>query len=325
MPKIRWGVLGTAHIALQQVIPAMQQGSASEVIGLASRTLDKARDAARRLGLRKAYGSYEALLADPAVDAVYVPLANHLHVPWSVAALEAGKHVLCEKPIGLSSGEAETLVRAAAGHPRLKLMEAFMYRHHPQWVIAKRMVDEGRLGELRAVHTLFSYDDRDPQSICNRPEVGGGALLDIGCYGVSVPRFLFGAEPTRVRAEIEFDPQFRVDRLTSALVRFERGQAHFTVGTQLAPCQRVQILGTLGRLAVEIPFNAPTDRPCRLWFHQGETAEEILVPTCNQYTIQGDLFSRSILDDTPVPTPIEDAVANMRVIDAIFRSASGNA
>lgn len=325
MPKIRWGVLGAAQIAVGQVIPAMQQGIYSEVVAIASRDLNKAQRVARQSGVPRAYGSYEALLADAEVQAVYIPLANHLHLAWSIAALEAGKHVLCEKPIGLDAGEAQTLVAAGRRHPRLKLMEAFMYRHHPQWVTAKRMADEGWLGALRAVHTFFSYFDRDPESITNRAEIGGGALLDIGCYGLSVARFLFAAEPRRVAAQIEFDPDFRIDRLVTATMEFDGAQAGFTVGTQLVPYQRVQIVGTAGRVEIEIPFNAPSDRPTRLWYQSERGLEEIRLPVCNQYAIQGDLFSKAILDDAPVPTPIDDALANMLAIDAVFRAGRSGA
>jgi predicted dehydrogenase len=325
MPKILWGILGAAHIAVDQVIPAMQQSAHAAAVAIASRDPAKARDAAGRLGLAKAYGSYEALLADAEIQAVYIPLPNHLHVPWSIAALEAGKHVLCEKPIARTAGEAQELAEAGRSHPRLKLMEAFMYRFHPQWIAAREIVGGGRLGELRSVHTLFSYYDRDPASITNQAEIGGGALLDIGCYGVSLARFLFAAEPLRVIACVEYDPQFQIDRMVTAMLEFDRGQAGFTVGTQLAPFQRVQIQGTRGRVEIEIPFNAPANRPCRLWLDSGPTVEEIRIAACNQYTIQADLFSQAILTGGPVPTPLDDALANMRTLDALLLSGhTGN-
>lgn len=320
MSKVRWGVLGVAKIATVKVIPAMQKCRRGEVLGIASRSLPRAQQAARELELAKAYGSYEELLADPEIDAVYIPLPNHLHVPWSIKALEAGKHVLCEKPIGLSSMEAEQLVAAGRKFPQQKLMEAFMYRHHPQWVTAKRLVDEGRLGPLRAVQTLFSYFNRNPEDVRNRAEIGGGGLMDIGCYPISLSRFLFGREPRRVFAQVEYDPDFRTDRLASAIMDFGDGSATFTCGTQLAPYQRVQIFGTEGRIEIEIPFNAPPDRPCRMWLQGASGVEEIALETCDQYTIQGDLFAAAILNDSPVPTPIEDAVANMKVIEASNRS-----
>jgi predicted dehydrogenase len=322
MRKIRWGVLGVAKIATEKVIPAMQRGHHTEVIGIASRSIDKARPAADRLGIPKAYGSYDELLADPEIDAVYNPLPNHLHVPWSIKCLEAGKHVLCEKPIGLSAEEGEKLVEAGRRHPQLKLMEAFMYRHHPQWVTARRLVAEGKIGTLRTVQCLFSYFNVDGNNIRNMAAIGGGGLMDIGCYPISVSRFLFGQEPLRVVGQVEYDPKFNTDRIASAILDFGTGTGTFTCSTQLFPYQRVQILGTNGRIEIEIPFNAPPDRPCKLWHVTPFGTAELTLNTADQYTIQGDLFSAAILHNTAVPTPIEDSVANMRVIEAILRSGS---
>jgi predicted dehydrogenase len=318
--KVRWGVLSTSNLALKQVIPAMQQGTHSEISAIASRNLAAAKAAATQLGIPKAYGSYEELLADPEIDAIYNPLPNHLHVPWSIKALEAGKHVLCEKPIAMSAAEAQTLADAARAYPGLKLTEAFMYRHHPQWHRARQLVTEGKIGELRTVQTFFSYFLEDPNNIRNIADVGGGAMMDIGCYAVSVPRYIFGAEPRRVAAIVEYDPRFKTDRLASAVLDFGTGTATFTCGTQLSPYQRVNIFGTQGRIEIEIPFNAPTNRPCKLWHEHDGKIEEITLATCNQYTLQGDVFSQAVLNDTPVPTPIEDAVANMRAIEAVLQS-----
>ncbi|MEX0713187.1 MAG: Gfo/Idh/MocA family oxidoreductase [Pirellulales bacterium] len=320
MKQVRWGVLGVAAIAVQKVIPAMQRAESCQVVGIASRSPDKARAAASRLGLPKAYGSYDELLADGEIDAVYNPLPNHLHVPWSIRCLEAGKHVLCEKPIARTSAEALTLAAAGQAHPRLKLMEAFMYRHHPQWITAKRLVDEGGLGRLRTIQSFFSYFNRNPDDVRNQADIGGGGLMDIGCYAVSVSRFLFADEPRRVCAIVEYDPDFRTDRLASAILDFSAGTATFTSSTQLCPYQRVNIFGTEGRVEIEIPFNAPPDRPCRIWHQRDSAIEEIELPICDQYAIQGELFSRAVIDDTPVPTPIADAVGNMRVVEALRRS-----
>ncbi|HVX14392.1 MAG TPA: Gfo/Idh/MocA family oxidoreductase [Pirellulales bacterium] len=320
MSTVRWGVLGVAKIATEKVIPAMKRASGVEVVAIASRSGDKARQAAERLGLARWYGSYEALLDDADIDAVYIPLPNHLHVPWSMHCLAAGKHVLCEKPIGLSVAEAEKLVAAGLAHPRLKLMEAFMYRHHPQWVTARRLVDEGKIGRLRTVQALFSYFNRNPQDVRNQADIGGGGLMDIGCYPISVSRFLFAEEPRRVFAHVEYDPEFHTDRLASGIMEFAAGTGTFTCSTQIAPYQRVNIVGTEGRVEIEIPFNAPPDRPCRLWHQHSSGIDEITLDTRDQYTVQGELFSRAVLDDTPVPIPIEDAVANMRVIEAMVRS-----
>ncbi len=324
MRKIHWGVLSTAKIGRVKVIPAMQQGKYSEVVGIASRNLEKAEPVARELGIPKAYGSYQALLADPDIEAIYNPLPNHLHVPLSIQALEAGKHVLCEKPIAITTAEAEKLVRAGQKYPHLKLMEAFMYRLHPQWEKAKELVLTGKIGNLRTIHSIFSYYNVDPLNLRNMADIGGGGLLDIGCYSISLSRFIFGTEPGRVCGIVEYDPDFKIDRLASGILDFGSGTATFTCSTQLSYFQRVQIFGTEGRIEIEIPFNAPIDRPTRLWLQQNDRPEEIQFEICNQYTIQGDRFSLAILNDSPVPIPIEDAVANMKVIEAILESGKTN-
>ncbi|MFG0240082.1 MAG: Gfo/Idh/MocA family protein, partial [Gimesia chilikensis] len=245
---------------------------------------------------------------------------NHLHVPWSIKAIEAGKHVLCEKPIGLSSSEGQQLVDCAAAHPELKVMEAFMYRHHPQWQLARKLVTDGTIGELRTIQSFFSYFNDDPQNIRNQSEIGGGGLMDIGCYPISLSRFIFGEEPQRVSGIVEYDGELGTDRLASATLDFGRGTSTFTCSTQLNPYQRVQIHGTQGRVEIEIPFNAPIDRPCRVWHQTGADIAEVKLDQCNQYSIQGDLFSLAILNNTAVPTPLTDAVANMKVIEAIVES-----
>jgi predicted dehydrogenase len=320
MSKVRWGVLSTANIGLTKVLPAMQRGQHSAVTAMASRSLKKAQAAAAELGIPKAYGSYEELLADPDVDAIYNPMPNHLHVPWSIKALQAGKHVLCEKPIALSAAEAQALADEARQHPRLKVMEAFMYRFHPQWQRAKKIVDEGGVGELRTIHSLFSYYNVDPENVRNQADIGGGGLMDIGCYCISLARFIFGGEPSRVFGIVELDPTLHTDRLVSGVLDFGRGTSTFTCSTQLTPYQRVNIYGTRGRIEIEIPFNAPPDRPTRLWHEQDGLIEEIVFSVCDQYTLQGDLFSQAILNNTPAPTPLSDAVANMQVIDSILQS-----
>jgi len=320
MKKVRWGILGTAKIGLDKVIPAMQRAEHAEIVAIASRDVERARAAAARLGIPTAHGSYEALLADPAVEAVYNPLPNHLHVSWSIAALEAGKHVLCEKPIGLSADEGQKLVDAARRHPKLKVMEAFMYRHHPQWQTAKRLVREGGIGQLRTIQSFFSYYNDDPRNIRNQAEIGGGSLADIGCYPISLSRFMFAAEPRRVLGIVEYDPRFAVDRLASAILDFGGGTSTFTCGTQLVPYQRVNLFGTEGRIELDIPFNAPRDRACTMRHDRQDHVTEISLPVCDQYTIQGELFSEAILHDRPVPTPIEDGVANMRDIEGVIAS-----
>lgn len=325
MNKVRWGVIGTGKIGREKTIPAMQSGELCDIRAIASRELATARAAAAPLGIPQSYGSYEALLADPDIDAVYIALPNHLHVPWAIKALEAGKHVLCEKPIGLNAREAEDLLGASRQHPRLKIMEAFMYRQHPQWLEAVRLVLDGQIGTLRTVQSFFSYHNVDPTNVRNQRAIGGGGLMDIGCYNVSLSRYLFNAEPSRVFGIAERDPVFGTDTLTSGILAFASGHASFTCSTQLCPYQRVHIFGTDGRIELEIPFNAPPDAPHRMWHQRGTTTTETVVGPHDQYQIQGDLFSRAILEDTPVPTPLSDAVDNMRVIDRVFRSAETGA
>lgn len=321
MRKVRWGQISTADIGMRKVLPAMQKGKHTEIVAISSRNLDTAKAAAKQLGIPKAYGSYEELLADPEIDAVYNPLPNHLHVPWSIKALEAGKHVLCEKPIAMTAAEAQTLVDAARKYPQLKVMEAFMYRHTPQWQTAKQLVKQGKIGELRTINSFFSYYLTDATNVRNMADIGGGGIMDIGCYNISLSRFIFGREPQRVVGVVEYDPQLRIDRLGSGMMDFGTGTSTFTYATQLSPYQRVNIYGTRGRVEIEIPFNAPPDRPNKIWYQDNGKVQEIELPTTDQYTVQGDLMSQAILNDTPVPTPLEDGVANMRVIEAILESA----
>ena len=321
MRKVRWGIMSTAKIGLEKVIPAMQKGDLCDIRAIASRDPARAREAGQRLGIPRTYGAYEELLADAEIEAVYIPLPNHLHVEWSIKALAAGKHVLCEKPLGLTAATGRELLAAAEDHPHLKIMEGFMYRHHPQWQRTRLLVDRGKIGELRAIQSFFAYYNVAPGNIRNRADAGGGGLMDIRCYPISLARFLFDAEPLRVCCVMELDPVFKTDRQVSGIMVFGAGTATFTCGTQLAPFQRVNILGTDGRIEVEIPFNAPPDQPCRLWFQSGTQIEAIQLPVCDQYTIQADLFSKAVLDDAPVPTPLADAVANMQVIDAMVLSA----
>lgn len=320
--KIRWGVLGVAKIATVKVIPAMQRGALSEIAAIASRTGAKAKEAAQTLGIPKAYGSYEELIADPDIDAIYNPLPNHLHVPWSIRAAEAGKHVLCEKPIALSVAETRQLI-AARDRTGVKMGEAFMVRLHPQWLRTLEIVRSGEIGELRALNCVFSYNNRDPLNIRNQRDIGGGTIMDIGCYPIHTSRWIFGTEPTRVSATIDRDPAFGTDRLVSAILEYPSGQAVFTCGTQMAPYQRMQFFGTGGRVEIEIPVNAPPDKETRISVQTTESRTETF-GICDQYTLQGDAFSRAILDGSEVPVPLEDSVRNMAVIEALFRSAESS-
>ena len=314
MKKIRWGVLGVARIATTKVIPAMQRGSNLEVAAIASRDLAKARAAADSLGIPAAYGSYEELLADASIDAIYNPLPNHLHVPWSIRAAQAAKHVLCEKPIGLSVAETRELI-AARNKAGVKIGEAFMARTHPQWLRAAELVREGRIGELRVVSGHFSYFNRDPKNVRNMAGIGGGGVMDIGCYPITLSRMIFQAEPVAVHAFLDRDPEFKTDRLASVILQYPNGHASFTCSSQLVAYQKMHIFGTTGRIEIEIPFNAPPDKPTRIFVN--DEVEEF--PVCDQYTIQGELFSRAILEGGEVPVPLEDALKNMTVIVEILK------
>jgi predicted dehydrogenase len=322
--KVRWGVLGAANIALTKVIPGMQRAANCEVAAIASRDYDRAAAAAQRLGIATAYGSYTALLQAPDIDAVYNPLPNHLHMPWSIQAMQAGKHVLCEKPITLTVAECRRMIEVR-DRQRVVAGEAFMVHSHPQWLRARAIARSGEIGDLRAIQCCFSYSNSDPQNVRNVLEYGGGGLMDIGCYPITMSRWMLGREPLRVLALVERDPVFGVDRLASAVLDFGACQSVFTASTQIVPYQRMHFLGTRGRIEVEIPFNAPPDRPTRLLVDIGgglfgEDVRTEQIPVCDQYTAQGEAFSRAILEGTPVPTPLEDALANMAVIEALFRS-----
>ena len=324
--KLRWGVLGVARIATKKVVPAMRRGRWSEVQAIASRDAARAREAAGELGIDKAYGSYEALLADSEIDAVYIPLPNHMHVEWTTRAAEAGKHVLCEKPIGLTAADAEQLIQVR-DRTGVLIQEAFMVRTHPQWLGALDIARSGRIGVVRSITGYFSFFNDDPANIRNIKAYGGGGILDIGCYLVNTARMIFEGEPRRVCALVEESPATAVDWMTSMILDFDGRHAVGTCSTRLAHGQRITIAGTSGRIDIEIPFNAPPDRPCRIFV---EDAPPGAVPdrhtvefeTCDQYTIQGDLFSKAVLENTDAPYPLEDSVKNLRVIDALFRSAA---
>jgi predicted dehydrogenase len=323
MKKVVWGVLSTAKIGTVKVIPGLQKSEWCEVRAIASRSEGPAREAAGKLGIPKAYGSYEALLADPEIEVVYNPLPNHLHVPLTLQAARAGKHVLCEKPIAITADEAAQL-REVAG--KVHIMEAFMVRFHLQWLRAREIVRSGALGELRSIQSLFSYFNDDPGNIRNMADIGGGALYDIGCYPITAARFFFEAEPTRVIALIDRDPNFGTDRTASAIADFGGGRRlDFTVSTQSVPYQRLQICGTKKRLEIRIPYNAPLGETTQIFLDDGRqlgdaSAVPETLPACDQYTLQGDAFSKVVRGETPLPYGVDDAVRNMRVIEAMFRS-----
>ncbi len=324
---VRWGVLSTANIN-RKVVPATSAADRCEVVAIGSRDRSRAEAAASEFGIARAYGSYEELLSDPDVDAVYIPLPNHLHAEWTIAAARAGKHVLCEKPLAMNAEEAERMVEACASEG-VRLMEAFMYRLHPSWEAVRELVSSGRIGDLRSVQSWFSYFNDDPTNIRNITEAGGGALYDIGCYTVNLSRMLFEAEPSTVHASMTFDEAMGVDVLTSAILEFDRGVATFTVSTRAETDQRVHVYGTSGRISVGIPFNIPPDRPTEVFLTSGgdppvdPATETITFEPADPYTVQAERFAHAVLDDGPLPISTEDAIGNMRVIDAIFRAAEG--
>ena len=315
--RLRWGILGTASIATRRLIPALQASTRGDLVAIASRTRVRAEQVAGPAGITRAFGSYQDLLDDRGVDAVYLPLANHLHLEWSLRALDAGKHVLCEKPLGLNADQARTLRAAAGARPGLVVMEAFMYRCHPRWDTVRQLVVDGTIGELGTVATVFTYDNRDPANIRNDVGMGGGAWLDIGCYGVSVARLLFGREPASVRGTMDRDPVFMTDRLAAAVLDFEPGIATITCATQLAWYQAVTLHGSAGRIEVPLPFNPPGDQSTRILVHRDGAAQEIVVGACDPFVAEVDQFAAAVLDGAKVPVSLDDSVANMTVLDAL--------
>lgn len=316
--KVKWGILGNAKIAREKVIPALQKSPYCKVVAIASRSIAEVKKTARLLKIEKAYGSYDELLNDKDIDAIYIPLPNHLHVEWAIKCIKAGKHVLCEKPVGLSYADALKLQEVANAHPKIKVMEGFMYHFHPQWLEAERLVNANKIGELKMIQSFFSYYNNNPDNIRNKVDAGGGALMDIGCYCVSLSRFLFGEEPESVMASVERDPVMHTDRMTSGILNFANGTASFTCATQLMPYQRVNIMGTLGRIEIEMPFNPTPEQQTKLSIYNKDGLKEVVFEPADQYTLQANAFSKAINNDEPVPFSLEDSLNNMKVIDAIF-------
>jgi len=319
---LRWAVLGTGRFVTTVAIPAMKQCQQAQVTGIASRSAQAAESAAEQLGLPKSYSSYEAALQDPEVNVIYNALPNHLHVEWSIRAMRAGKHVLCEKPISLTLEGCRRLMEAR-DQARVLIGEAFMIRHHRQWARALELA-ESEAGQIRNVVGIFSYDNRNPANIRNQADCGGGALWDIGCYLVLVSRMAFRSEPIRVYAAMDVDPQFGVDRLTSAVLTFASGHSVFSCGTQMAPFQNVQLIGTKGRVEVEIPFNAPVDGPCSLIVQRDGLPKGVFETETfrvNQYAAQADEFSSAVLGYGQPLTTLEDSARTVRAIEALFESA----
>lgn len=316
--KIKWGVLSTANIGVKHVIPAMQKGSLTEIVAIASRDAGRAGEVAKKLNIPRSYGSYEALLADEEIDAIYNPLPNHLHVPWTIKAMDAGKHVLCEKPIAMNTSEAEYLLEHSKKYPDIKVMEAFMYRFHPQWDIVKSWLSVGMIGKVNSIQSAFCYFNKNEEDYRNHPEMGGGGLLDVGSYCISAARYIFESEPENILSSVDIDPDFGVDRHVSALLKFPNGTATLYCSTQSDRYQNMTIYGSEGIIEFEIPFN-PLEKEVKVSLIKGEKVIEQKKMQANHYTLQGDAFSESIIENGPVPTPLEDAVANMKVIQQILK------
>jgi predicted dehydrogenase len=323
---LRWGVISTADIGRKKVIPAIKKARRSQVRAIASREPGRSAEVAAELGIPVAYGSYEELLADPEIDAVYIPLPNHMHLEWTLAAAAAGKHILCEKPLAMTSADAQTMVDAARD-AAVVLMEAFMYRLHPSWVAVREIVESGRLGEVTAIQSWFGYYNDDPTNIRNIRSIGGGALYDVGCYQVNLSRLLFGGEPTRVKASITRDGGDGVDILTSAILEFGDKVSSLVCSIRTETDQRVHVYGSKGRLSVGIPFNIPPGRPTEIYVTAGgqppeaPSVEVITFVTADPYTVEAEVFAATVLDGVPALFPPEDAVANLRVLEQIFEAA----
>jgi predicted dehydrogenase len=326
--RLRWGILSSSKFARTKVIPALLRAESLEVAAICSRDLAAAQAHANTFGIPTAYGSYDELLADPTIEVIYNPLPNHLHVEWSIRAARAGKHVLCEKPLGVNIAEVDALI-AARDEANVKIGEAFMVATHPQWLWVKAAIDEGKIGQLRAIQGFFSYTNTDPANIRNQADAAGGAIMDIGCYPIFTSRFVTGRDPLRVCAQIERDPNFQTDRLSSAILDFGDVHCQFICSTQTNPYQRMQFHGTRGRIEIEIPFNAPPDRPTRVFMDDGRDVFGTGISlqtfdTCDQYTIEGEAFTAAVRGERPVPVPLEAARGNMLTIDAVFQSAREN-
>jgi len=320
MKPVKWGIISTANIGVAKVIPGMLKSKDVEIVAISSRKKKTAQEWAAKLGIPKAYGSYEEMLADPEIEAVYNPLPNHLHVPLTLAAARAGKHVLSEKPVAITAKEAAQLRKVPKD---VHIAEAFMVRHATQWLAARDLVKKKKIGDVRAIQVMFAYFNRDPKNVRNMADIGGGGLLDIGCYPITVSRFIFDAEPVAVTATFDRDPKFKTDRLAGGLADFGDGRhLSFTVSTQLAPYQRVNIMGTKGRIEIEIPFNAPPDKPNRYFLqgmemNQGQWTE---LPVSDQYQLQAEAFGRIVRGKQKPVWGVEDAIQNMKILDAFFRS-----
>lgn len=317
---IRWGILSTANIACEKVIPAIHACTSSDVHGIASRDAAQAKRYAEKLSIEQSYGSYEELLADPNIDAIYNPLPNHLHVNWTLKAIAAGKHVICEKPIALNAAEAKQLNVALLAAPHIKVMEAFMYRFHPQWQKAKQIIDKGLIGSINHIDAHFSFFNADPSNVRNQSGIGGGSLMDVGCYCISAARYLLDLQPKRVLACMINDSVFNIDKHCTGMLDFGSATATFNSSMQSQAAQQVCIYGEQGMLRLASPFYQSTLQTTQLILQQGDDTQTYEFAPCDQYANQIDAFANAIKQQQSVPTPLYDAIANMQVIDALVLS-----
>jgi len=324
MKPVNWGVLGVSGHFIKRIWLPARDSSLAQVVAIASRSGSRSKEAAERYGIEKGYGSYEELLADKSIEAVYMPLPNHIHLEWIKKAADAGKHILCEKPLCLNAAQTEQAIEYAQKKGVL-LMEAFMYRFHPQWRRVDDLIRSNEIGAVHSVQCFFSYNNANPKDIRNQVETGGGGLLDIGCYAVSSARFAMGREPDRVVSLVQRDSRFNTDVLASAMMDFGGAHAIFTVSTQMFGDQRVEVHGTGGSIAVHLPFNVFPDVPVRVTVTNGVGARDIFTGPVDMYGLQLDAFSWAVRNKEAAPTPPSDALANMKVLDAIFRSEKSSA
>ncbi|SES17960.1 Predicted dehydrogenase [Gracilibacillus ureilyticus] len=320
---VKWGIISTANIAQRAVIPGIKESETGEVYAIASRNVDNAKETAEKLAIPVAYGSYEELLADPDIEAVYIPLPNHLHKEWSIKAMEAGKHVLCEKPIALNAKEAEEMIDASkkAG---VILAEAFMYRYHPRYRMIEEKIQSGAIGEIRGIHGVFTFNSAGAkENVRFKKEWGGGSLYDVGVYPISAARMILKQEPEAATVHALFSEQHGdVDMMASGLLEFENGVAlTFDCGMWADFRNRLEILGTEGKIEVPSAFVVNQNEQDHFYVHTSEGTEEVEVPYVNQYALQADVIGQSIRSGEELPFPSDDAIQNMKVLDACLASA----
>jgi predicted dehydrogenase len=317
----RWGILSTAKIAREHLLPAMQEAENGVATAIASRDLSRAQDIASRFGIPHAFGSYEELLASDTVDGVYIPLPTSQHVEWAAKAAEAGKHVLVEKPLALNASEIEPLIEIR-DRKKVVISEAFMVTYHPQWIKVRDLIAQGAIGRLRHVQGAFSYYNVDPGNMRNQVSLGGGALPDIGVYPTVVTRFSTGKEPQRVQATIERDAKFGTDIYSSIRADFGDFELSFYLSTQLAARQTMAFHGDKGFIEVASPFNAGLYDHHRVELHNQNHSEAQIFrfPATNQYRLEVEAFARAASGENQRLFSLEESVLNQKLIDAIFRA-----